>query len=210
MKIIKSLLIVLTLTLPSISYAAFATCEDARNSGRNFSVLFAMLVYERMECNVDLMDIYESSLAKIGSYPLNTNDSDGIKVCYFKGFYDGLAEQIPQEYGKCYNNQEPSDTDSDADTDSDSTFSQCIPFHFQCIPIETMAMYAANVLIGASLSTENLTEADVQTIFSANPEYEICEELTPGSCENRIVDILEQYPEIDQVLIDLLIERLCP
>lgn len=192
MKKFSFLLVSLYLAYPCLSHAAFPTCEDARNYGRNTAVLFGGMVYNRLNCNVDLRSLYENALANMASTPLGTNDSDEQKVCYFEGYYSGLTERLPEEYKKCY-------------------FELEIP-EFVCIPPETIAMYASNVFLGASNSLEKFEEAEVSKIFGTVPEYEICEEVVAGeSCADTIKTVLKDDPFFSREnLVDVLIERVCP
>ena len=194
----KAVLIIMVsmISLPQISEAAFPTCGEARKYGKNVSTLFTELVYEQAECNEQLIVIYERFLAGIGANPLTTNDPESIILCYFEGHYNGLMERIPYEYSECLTGEEP-------------------PEYFSCIPMETVAMFATNVVIGAALSIDILTEDNLQQVLVAEADYPICEEAMPGSCSDQVIAIAASntafQDEINAEEIEtLLVQNLCP
>lgn len=192
MKIISVLFFVSVCFLPNISRAAFVTCEDAHNYGWNTSVLFTNLVYKRADCDSEFIDVAEQTLSRIWATPLTTNDTDEEKVCYFDGIYEGLTDRLSFEYKTCY-------------------FETGQHVLFGCVPIETMAMFAASSLLGLYSSIEEVTNEEVLAIFDQELNYAICEETEEGSCANTISDMLLENIDIeDAFLIDSLTEIMCP
>ena len=192
----KALLFIISiLIIPKISQAAYRDCEDATNSGRNLSVLLTGWIYDQLECDTYWKPIYENILARMGANPLDSSDSEYLKICYFEGRYNGLMERVPVRYGECLAGGGD-------------------PDYFACIPVETVAMFAANVVIGAALSIDVLTPNNLQKVLTAEPEYPICEETEVGSCSAKIDSVLAGNPDFnEEVNVDeirvLLIERLC-
>jgi hypothetical protein len=210
MKPISFLLITVLSMLPAISEAAFLTCEDAENYGLNTAALFTSIVYAQANCDPELVQIYEKSLAKIGSNPISTSDTDEKKVCYFTGYYKGLTEFVSAAYGTC----NAGETELSEDTlDLEEIPKGCPiepPSFFGCIPIETIGMYTANILIGVSLSVNELWEADIQKIFDSEIDYAVCKEKFPGSCAMSIVSVLNMSSDFnDDELAELLICSIC-
>jgi len=191
MKTIRMILLSMLLIIPSVSRAAFLNCGDTYNYGYNTSTLFAGLVYTRLECNVYLISWYENMLAGVGSSPLDTYDSRQEKLCYFDGYYDGLVERVAYEYEKCY---------------SDGAK------RFSCIPRETLAMYAANILIGVNETLKDLTEVELEEVFNATPNYPVCEEVVAGeSCAERVTAVLTNNMYFDdEDLMNIFITQFCP
>jgi len=201
MKPISFLLIALLTALPGLSEAAFLTCEDAENYGWNTSTLFATSVYLRADCDPDLLQEYEIPLARIGSKPLTTSDTDEIKVCYFAGFYRGLMESVSNAYEICAAKQDI----------EKSVYCPIEPQElFSCIPFRTVALFAANVLIGVSLSVDELTVSDIQKIFDIEIDYAVCKQRLPGLCAASIISVLNDNPEFDDYeLAEILAGYIC-
>jgi hypothetical protein len=173
-----------------MSRAAFLTCEDARNYGWNTSVLFTSLVYQRADCDNEFMEIAEQTLARVWATPLTTNDTDEEKVCYFEGIYEGVTDRLSFEYQSCYFDTGEHDL-------------------FDCIPIETIALFSANTLMGLYNSIEETSGDDVLAIFDRDLSYAVCKE-SEEACEETISAVLlESVDADDKFLADLLIEKIC-
>jgi hypothetical protein len=192
MKITSVLLFVLVLTSSGVAKAAFPTCEDARNYGWNRAVLITSLVYQRVQCDTELLDSAEKMLAIIGSNPIVTSDPDETKVCYFEGYYSGLIERLRFEYQKCYFEVE------------DRTF-------FECISADTHANYAANILLGLYKSVEEPKQVDVETVFAQELKYDICfDDNIENTCSETIFNVFAEAPEFeDQLMLDWMVEEFC-
>jgi len=197
MKTIRIIVLSILFIIPSVSQAAFLNCKDTYNYGYNTSTLFAGLVYTRLECNIYLIGWYENMLAGVGSSPLDTYDTRQEKLCYFDGYYDGLVERMAYEYEKCY-------------TGSSDNLEQAK--RFACIPRETLAMYAANLLIGVNETLKDLTEVELEEIFNATPNYPVCEEVVIGeSCSERVTAVLTNNMYFDdEDLMNIFITQFCP
>jgi len=192
MRITSVLLFVLVLTSSGIAKAAFLTCEDARNYGWNRAVLFTSMVYQSVECDIELLDSAEKMLAMVGSNPLPTSDTDELKFCYFEGYYNGLIERVHFEYQKCY-------------------FKGDNRLFFECISDDTLANYTANILLAVYNSVEELNEVNVQTIFKEDFQYDVCvEDEIDNTCAETVFNIFQDVPEFeDQMMLDWMTDKYC-
>jgi hypothetical protein len=155
------------------------------------------MVYSQAECDAELIEVAEQTLARIWATPLTTNDTDDEKMCYFEGIYDGLADDLSFEYQKCY-----------FGTDDREQFS--------CISIDTKARYSANILAGLYLSVDRLLISDIEGLFDRDLNYRLCEEPKfEPSCDEIVTDILVDVIDEDvktdvEILLDWAIENICP
>jgi hypothetical protein len=182
------------LIIPSVSHAELPECGNSGLIAYNTSAWFVGMVYTNLNCTTDLLDWYENALAVVGSAPLDKYEKREDEVCYFEGYYAGLVGRIAYEYKRC----EP-------------ILEEEIN-RYSCIPLETLATYAANLLIGANETIEDLSEADLEMIFSATPDYEVCEEVLPGeSCAEKVTEVLtDNMNSNDEDLMNMFITEFCP
>jgi hypothetical protein len=196
MKIIRIIVISMLFIIPSVSHAeaSESECGDSFTMAYNRSMWFTGMIYSTLSCDTHMLDWYENAAAIMGSAPLNNYYTREDEVCYFEGYYTGLVERVAYEYQICTPRMEDEIN------------------RFSCIPLETLANYAAYVLVGANETIEELSEADLESIFSATPDYEVCEEVLPDeSCTEKVTEVLtDNMNSDDEDLMKIFITEFCP
>lgn len=196
MKIIRIIAMSMLFTIPAVSQAEVPICGNSGIYGYNDSAWFTAAVYGKINCNTDLVDRYENILAILGppAAPLGDNYTREQRLCYFEGYYNGLVDRVADEYEKC-----------------ESRIGD-LTDRFACIPLETLANYAANLLMSVNKSIEDLSETDLERIFGATPHFGVCEEVVPGeSCTEKVTEILtDNMTSDDEDLMKIFITEFCP
>jgi len=183
-------------TFPSTGKAAFPSCVDAYNYGRNSSRMNVGQSFTRVACDASFLDTLQLAFDRLLSLQvLRTRDSDATKLCFYDGYWDGLITQLRVEYARC----------------------EAVAPEFACLSRDGVTLHATNLLRAVSRALRapaDLTADDLRGLFAYDTSglevVALCDPLEVAWCTTQMESVMDPATlAIFTPYLDPLANQLC-
>jgi hypothetical protein len=149
--VLISCLVALTPDVAQAKNGGFSSCEAAQTYGANTIRAWIASSFPRIQCNGSgLPGLHRLLVQLLAMYSLPFNDTDAHKLCIYRGFFQGLTEQLARQYAGCGGSAD-----------------------FTCLDRTTLAAEAGAILNAMSRALAvpaSFDASEISFVFSGEPE----------------------------------------